>query len=161
MGIVLIPHRDLGGLALVLWMNPECAQLEWASVWDLGTHDDLDLGKWIVRIERGNPAWESDLRAHIITEFGRRINVTARRGWLGRSKLWCTIQVNGRPADLWIGRLPKIGGFGKAEVVPAGDTSLQGPEAPTRSLPAPLEVWRRTAFAAWPDTAMRDDQTEV
>jgi hypothetical protein len=155
-GIVLIPHRDLGGLALVLSMDPNYAELCWAGVSDLAWHDDLDLGKRIVRIERSNPGWESELRSQIITEFGRRINVTVRRNWRGRLALWCTIEVKGRPANLWIARLSAINGAGRAKVVPAGDTSLQGPETPTVSYQVPLATWLKVAVAAWPAASHRD-----
>jgi hypothetical protein len=43
--IVLIPHRNLGGVSLVVWLFPERAEVTWAQVAGLGCcHDSLDLG---------------------------------------------------------------------------------------------------------------------
>ena len=139
-GIVLIPHRDLGGLALVVWVTPKEAQLSWACVSDLDRHDDLDLGKRILTIECTDPEWKDALRSQIITELQRSIRVSARRSWWGRWALWCAVEVNGRPVDFWAASMPGFKGSRKARVVPAGDTSLQGPERPTMSFTVPLEA---------------------
>ena len=48
--IVIVPHRDLGGISLVAWTDQYDARLLWANVGDLSTHDDLDLGVVVARI---------------------------------------------------------------------------------------------------------------
>ena len=48
--IVLIPHRALGGVSIVVWLDDKEAQVTWAQVAGLGcTHDSLDLGTWVGR----------------------------------------------------------------------------------------------------------------
>lgn len=48
--IVLLPHRGLGGVSIVVWLESDKAAVTWAQVGRLGsTHDDLDLGVWIAR----------------------------------------------------------------------------------------------------------------
>jgi len=42
--IVLIPHRALGGVSIVVWLDAKEAQVIWAQVGGLEYHDDLDLG---------------------------------------------------------------------------------------------------------------------
>ena len=43
--IVMIPHRNLGGVSLVVWLFPDGAKVTWAQVGGLGCdHDSLDLG---------------------------------------------------------------------------------------------------------------------
>jgi hypothetical protein len=42
--IVLIPHRALGGVSIVVWLDANGAQVTWAQVSCLETHDSLDLG---------------------------------------------------------------------------------------------------------------------
>lgn len=148
-GIVLIPHRDLAGLSLVLWVDPNHADVSWAAVSDLHRHDEIDLRKSVFRIERSDPGWETALRSQIVGEFRRNITVTLRRDFLKRSALWCTIEVNGRPADFCVTRLAAAKGADSSNVVSLGNTSLQGPDSPTVSCPVPLAAWRRHAMAAW------------
>jgi hypothetical protein len=156
-GIVLVPHRDLGGLALVVWIDPKYVDLSWASVWDLKDHDEIDLGKSVLRIARTDPGWETSVRAQIITEFRRNINVTVRRDFLRRVALWCTIEVKGRPADLYLARLSAGKGFGNAKVRPVGDTSLLGPESPTVKQEVPLSAWHKYGVSALPAASQRDE----
>jgi hypothetical protein len=156
-GIVLVPHRDLGGLALVVSLNPRYANLSWAAVFDLYRHDDLDVGKWVLRIQRSDPEWEGKLRSQLMTELARKITVTVRRNWLRRLNLWCTIEVEGRPADICVARLSTIKGLDRAKVVPVGDTSLQGPETPWFSQPVPLVTWHKGGVPAWPSASKRGD----
>ena len=48
--IVLIPHRALGGVSIVVWLDANVAQVTWAQVASLDcTHDSLDLGIWVGR----------------------------------------------------------------------------------------------------------------
>jgi hypothetical protein len=43
--IVLLPHRALGGIAVVVWLFGDRAEVTWAQVADLGRyHDALDAG---------------------------------------------------------------------------------------------------------------------
>jgi hypothetical protein len=156
-GIVLVPHRDLGGLALVVWVTPKQAQLSWTGVSDLDRHDDLDLGKRIANMECTGQEWQDALRSRIITELQRNIKVTARQSWWGKWALWCTVDANGRPADFWVAAMPGFRGSGKAKVVHAGETSLQGPGRPTVAFAVPLEAWHRGGVAAWPPASQRDD----
>ena len=77
-GVILLPHRDLGGYALVLWFEERQLQLAWAGVTDLERHDDLDLGK---RVYRANDWTENEeaTRAAIESEVRRPIRVTLRK----------------------------------------------------------------------------------
>jgi len=43
--IALIPHRDLGGYSLTVSLLPARFLLGWAPVFDLESHDDLDLAE--------------------------------------------------------------------------------------------------------------------
>ena len=50
--IVLMPHRALGGIAIVVWLEPSEAAVTLAQVGGLGiNHDSLDLGVWVARVE--------------------------------------------------------------------------------------------------------------
>ena len=48
--IVLIPHRALGGLSIVVWLDAGAAQVIWAQVVGLDCcHDSLDMGVGVAR----------------------------------------------------------------------------------------------------------------
>jgi hypothetical protein len=50
--IMLIPHRTLGGIAIVVWLTDSEGAVALAQVGGLGmTHDSLDLGVWVSRTE--------------------------------------------------------------------------------------------------------------
>lgn len=50
--IVLMPHRALGGIAIVVWLMASEAGVSLAQVGGLDTtHDDLDLGIWVARVK--------------------------------------------------------------------------------------------------------------
>jgi hypothetical protein len=149
-GIVLIPHRDLAGLSLVVWMDPRSADISWAVVSSLHYHDQIDQGKSVERIARSDPEWEVTLRSHLKTEFQRNIQVSQRRTFLRGAALWCTIEVAGRPIEFNVTRLPEAKGLDQSRVVSRGETSLRGPSAPDVSCPVPLAAWHKDAVAAWP-----------
>jgi hypothetical protein len=49
--IVLIPHRALGGIAIVVWLTTTEGAVTVAQVGGLDvTHDSLDLGVWVSRV---------------------------------------------------------------------------------------------------------------
>ncbi len=50
--ILLIPHRALGGIAIVIWLTANDGAVTVAQVGGLGiTHDSLDLGVWVSTTE--------------------------------------------------------------------------------------------------------------
>jgi len=50
--IALMPHRALGGIAIVVWLSPDAADVTWAQVAQLWCcHDSLDLGVWVQRFQ--------------------------------------------------------------------------------------------------------------
>jgi hypothetical protein len=149
-GIVLIPHRDLAGLSLVVWVDVNYIDVSWAAVSDLHHHDEIDLGKSVFRVARSHPEWETMLRSQITSEFRRDIKVTRRRGFLRSWALWCTIELEDRPTDLYVTGISAVRTADKSKIVALGDTSLQGPEAPTASYPVPLGAWLKYATAPWP-----------
>jgi len=50
-GIILLPHQDLGGYSLVIWFDARQLSLVWAGITDLERHDDLDLGWLAIRLD--------------------------------------------------------------------------------------------------------------
>jgi hypothetical protein len=86
--IVIVPHRDLGGVSLVAWTDRRRARLLWANVGDLSTHDDLDLGVVVEEIAFEGD-WHSRLRDAIAAELDRPIRLRTRRGLFGaRIEYW-------------------------------------------------------------------------
>jgi len=143
-GIVLIPHHDLGGLSLVAWCEAADVTLLWAGVTDLGRHDQIDLGQRAARLS-GADCTEGAIRAALDREFGRPIRTRLKRTRLLR--LWqlrCEVELDDRRADLFVsnvGRPPVEGGG----LVDCGETSLAGPARPAGHWPVPIERWRQFA----------------
>lgn len=137
--IVLVPHRDLGGVSLVLWTDDRGTQLSWATVRNLSTHDEIDLGLLVSLIpHEGN--WPAHLRDAIAEEVGRPIRLRLRRGAIRGGRVDCYVTVGGKERRLAVLRTRSIDGP-MAELT----TSLaSGPDLPF-SVPPPLENWRRNA----------------
>ena len=49
--IVLIPHRALGGIAIVVWLTAQEGQVTLASIGEMDRHDDIDLGVCVSTVE--------------------------------------------------------------------------------------------------------------
>jgi hypothetical protein len=139
--IILVPHRDLGGVALIVWTNESSTQLSWAQVRDLSTHDDLDLGVAVARFPHEGE-WLPRLRDAIEAEIRRPIRLERRRGLLARQHIDCVVTVDRKDRRLAVlhpSTRQRSSGSELTEIV----TSLaSGPPLPF-SIPAPLENWRR------------------
>src|SRR5260370_35566950 len=60
-GIVLLPHQDLGGYSLVLRVDDRHVMLVWAGVTDLKYHDDIDRRREVLRIDRSTSAGDDSI----------------------------------------------------------------------------------------------------
>jgi len=78
-GIILLPHQDLGGYSLVLSIHEKQVVFVWAGVTDLKYHDDIDLGREVFRIDRGASPGDDAIAAAIALEFSRPIRVILRQ----------------------------------------------------------------------------------
>ena len=127
--IVIVPHRDLGGVSMVAWVDKRSARLLWANVANLSTHDDLDLGVVIERIALEGD-WRSRLREAIAAELNRPIELRTRRGLLG-ARVECWIVADGKEKRIGVLRPSS------ARVGPEPDitTSLAGGPRPPFSFP--------------------------
>ncbi len=64
--IALMPHRALGGVAVVVWLFKDRAEVTWAQVGGLGCcHDALDAGVRVARfrLDPGRPDFEPVLQS--------------------------------------------------------------------------------------------------
>ena len=150
-GIVLLPHQDLGGYSLVLWVDDRHVMLVWAGVTDLKYHDDIDLGREVLRIDRGTSAGDDAIAAAMASEFSRPIRVILRKTRIRRRwQLLCAVEVSNRWLETYVADAkPPETGQGVREVE-AGTTSLLGPGRPMIRQPVPLAAWHRWADQAWP-----------
>jgi hypothetical protein len=149
-GIVLIPHQDLGGYALVLWLDDQQAALGWAGVGDLTSHDDIDLAQWVVRYKHPEHRDAEMLHAALRAEFDRSIRVTLRRTRLRRRwQLWCAIQTSRGWREAYACDVPALTSPASQRVVDAGTTSLVGPDRPSTRQPPPVNDWHRWADPAF------------
>jgi hypothetical protein len=156
-GIILLPHQDLGGYSLVLWFDARHLSLLWAGVTDLERHDDLDLGRLVLRLE--GASWGSDeaLKAALTAELRRPIHVTLRRTRIRRRwQLSCAIESSGRWSDTYVCDVPPPSTASVETVVDAGITSLMGPARTVMRWPVPLAAWHRWAGPAWREPAERN-----
>ncbi len=146
-GIILLPHQDLGGYSLVLWFNARRLTLLWAGVTDLERHDDLDLGRLAIRL---NDASDEATKAALTAELHRPIRATLRRTRIRRRwQLSCAVQLSGRWSDTYVCDVapPRVAGV--ETIVDAGSTSLMGPGRTEMRWPVPLTAWHRWADPAW------------
>jgi hypothetical protein len=96
-GIILLPHQDLGGFSLVVWVDERHVILEWAGVTDLKYHEEIDLGREALRLDRSVADGDDAARAAIATEISRPIHAILRKTRIRRQwQLWCAIQLSGR-----------------------------------------------------------------
>jgi hypothetical protein len=79
--IVLIPHRQLGGLCLGVWADSRGVAMLWARVSDLSTHDELDLAPRATRTP-WEPDWSALLHEQLRAELERPISVIVSRNLL-------------------------------------------------------------------------------
>jgi hypothetical protein len=93
--IVIVPHRDLGGISLVAWTDQHGARLMWANVGDLSWHDDLDLGVVVTRIPYEGD-WRGRLGEALAAELHRPIRLRTRRGLFGAPRVECWIETGGK-----------------------------------------------------------------
>lgn len=100
--IVLMPHHQLGGVALIVWSDSKGVQLRWGQVTTLRYHDEIDLAKAVgERIATG----EIDAMAEAISaEMRRLIDVQHRPQRVGKPRLECSVAIDDRRRV--IGRLP-------------------------------------------------------
>jgi hypothetical protein len=127
--IVIVPHRDLGGISLVAWLDKRSARLLWANVVDLSTHDDLDLGVVVERIAL-EADWRGRLRGAIAAELDRPIELRTRRGLFG-ARIECWIVAAGKEKRIGVLR-PRTVRVGPE---PDTTTSLAGGPRPRLSFP--------------------------
>jgi hypothetical protein len=150
-GIILIPHRDLGGYSLIVWVNKNRISLSWGGVTDLSYHDDIDLAKPAFAMD--GPGWASNdvVREALDAEMNRPIRITVRRTHIRRQwQLWCAVELSGQLAPSFVQDVSSPSMPSKDRIVEIGTTSLVGPERPPTRWPVPLAAWRRWADPAWP-----------
>ena len=127
--IVIVPHRDLGGISLVAWKDQKSTRLMWAYVGDLSTHDDLDLGIVVERIPFEGD-WRDRVREALGAELGRHLTLRRRRGLFGTQFVDCWI--------VTAGKNKRVGVLRPAKNQPAAEnemtTSLSGGPRPSFSL---------------------------
>lgn len=140
--IVIVPHRDLGGVALVLWTAQKCTHILWTAISDLSTHDDIDLGIGVGRVPHDG-AWIADLADALAGELRRPIRLKQHRGVFGQQRVDCYVVLD-NDSESWLRALRPGPAPGAAERTPwEGITSLAfGPQLPF-SIPPRLEDWRR------------------
>jgi hypothetical protein len=141
MEIILVPHRDLGGVALIVWTDEGSTQLSWAQVHDLSTHDDLDLGVVVARIPHEGD-WFPRLRDALAAEIRRPIRLKWRRGLLGRAHVDCVVTVDGKDKRLAVLDPSTRHSSSGSEMTGIVTSLASGPPLPF-SIPPPLDNWRR------------------
>lgn len=134
--IVIVPHRDLGGVSLVVWNDSRATELRWAQIGSLEYHDDIDLGIAVARVEHQGE-WKPGLREELRRELRRPISLRGRAGLFGH-RIECSIQTT---------RERRIGVLRGKEARLAGRavTSLTGGPDLGFSIRIPLEAWRRSS----------------
>lgn len=135
--ILLIPHRQLGGVALIVWSDDRGVELSWGHVTTLRRHDQIDLA---VRVR--HPIAAGDVEAitgAISAEMARPITVQLRRRRFGKPTMECSIEIDGK-AEV-IGRFPLRGRARFTEVLTI--TLVEG--SVPFEVPVPLGELRRSA----------------
>jgi hypothetical protein len=149
-GIILLPHRDLGGYSLVLWFDARQLSLLWAGVTDLERHDDLDLGRLAIRLDGASRGSNEAVKAALTAELRRPIHATLHRTRIRRRwQLSCAVELSGRWSDAYVSDVAPPSTAGGEASVDAGITSLMGPGRTEMRWPAPLTAWHRWADPAW------------
>ena len=128
--IVILAHRDLGGVSLVARTDKRGARLSWANVSDLTYHDDLDLGVVVERIPYEGD-WRGRLGEALAEEIRRPIRLRSRRGLFGTPLVDCWIVTAGRDRRIGILKPSKDQVGAETEIT----TSLAGGQRPPFSLP--------------------------
>jgi hypothetical protein len=149
--IVLVPHRDLGGYALIVSAFENRLLLSWGAVHDMQYHDDIDLARPAFLFDNEGWADSTAVRAALDAEIRRPIDVTLRRTrFIRRWQLYCEVAVAGKPTKSFVRNVAPPGMQTKDGIVELGTTSLVGPDRPSTRWPVPLAEWRRYADPAWP-----------
>jgi len=147
--IALIPHRDLGGYSLTVSLLPARFLLGWAPVFDLESHDDLDLAEVVTDWQAAGWPGDDRVAAAIRAELQRPIRVRITRDRIFRRfRMRCAVEVGGKWNERSVCRISS----GLNREVDVGYTTLTGPERPAVRCPAPIERWRRRGEPAWPLT---------
>ena len=149
-GIILLPHKDLGGYSLVVWFDTRQLSLLWAGVTDLERHDDLDLGRLAIRLDGANRGSDEAVKAALTAELRRPIRATLHRTRVRRRwQLSCAVELSGRWSDAYVCDVATPGIAADKASVDAGITSLKGPGRTEMRWPVPLTAWHRWADPAW------------
>lgn len=140
--IVLVPHRDLDGIAMVVWADHEHIELLWAHVGDLSTHDDIDLGVSTAKVA-WDDTWQDRLDSAVAAELVRPLRLRRRRALFGKTVVDCWLDL-------------KLGAKRIGIIHPKGEFSAEGPRPDAQwetalaagnrlpfSAPPPLATWRR------------------
>jgi hypothetical protein len=139
--IVILPHRDLGGVALVLWTDRNGTELLWAGIGDLSTHDDIDLGVGVARIPHEG-TWIAGLADALAGELKRPIRLKQRRGLFGRRRVDCYVTIDSKMNWLAVLRPRSAPGVAGRRLPDISTSLASGPELPFSMAPK-LESWRR------------------
>ena len=135
--VVLIPRRQLGGLALIVWSDLRGVQLCWSYVTTLRRHDKIDLA---VRVTVLSAEPDVDAIAEaLFAEMARPIEVQIRARRLRKPNVECSLEIDG--GRRVIGRIP-FGG--SADVTGVLTTSLAQGSLPFE-VPVAIVELRRTA----------------
>lgn len=149
-GIILLPHQDLGGYSLVLWFDAGQLSFSWAGVTDLERHDDLDLGRLAIRLKGAGRGSDEAAKTAVTGELHRPIHATLRRTRIRRRwQLSCAVELSGRWSDTYVCDVAPPSIAGGETIVDAGSTSLMGPGRTEMRWPVPLAAWHRWAEPAW------------
>jgi len=140
--IVLVPHRDLGGVALVVWSDERSIDLLWTQISDLARHDEIDLGVRTATVVR-SAGWQDRLARVLAVEFVRPIELQAGRTLLGKTVVKCRLRLEAKDKQIGVVR-PDDGRTGKVEGL-RWETALSAGDALPFSVPAPVALWRRNA----------------
>lgn len=100
--IVLIPHHQLGGVALLVWSDVRGVQLCWGRVTSLRRHDEIDLA-----VRARHPIAPDDVDAvadAISVEMVRPIKAQLRPRRFAGPTVECSLEIDGEAKV--IGRFP-------------------------------------------------------
>ena len=135
-GIVLIPHRQLGGFCLAVVADQRAIELLWARVTDLSTHDQLDLGVNASRVP-WTADWPGALEQKLFAELDRPLAIDVMSRLLRRG-VYCSVTVGNKARRTFIGQAP-AGYAGRETTSLAAETPLGV------AIPVPMDNWRRWA----------------
>jgi hypothetical protein len=90
--ILVIPHHQLGGVALLVWSDMTGIVLSWGHVVTLRRHDDIDMS---LRVDPAVPFGDHEAAAaSLATELGRPIVVEPIFAGPRKGRLECSIEVD-------------------------------------------------------------------